>query len=441
MKKVRANDTHRLYAQPDHLSTHCDYISCNTEFSLRVRKHHCRYCGCIFCDVHSAFALNLYYPPVAQDDEDSRSNQSSAIDLAVLASRFTGGVARSRVCATCFEKVAHPEKLLARRAAAKGIKTRPLVLHDNMELPSTDDEDSDDSDEEGEDGKETFEEYRARKQQRKVSSAMNRAPPRRMFSAPATPLSRSPPKPSADSYVINSANVSPRTSLRQSKSRVRTTTGSRGPSRSGTALSRQASLSSAARKVFSPTVEALKPSSASPAEGSNRNSYFPAMPPPGMAHLPGEEPNATVTGILATYPLAHKPVTSPSSPYTPGNYSQSSLLSLGSLAGPGRTPNESSSRDSSRSRSRHNLTIHNMPTLGMGNLDHMHHKLQSIGHNGTSTNTNSSAGPLTPDREWVPSAWGYDRETFDPDRELDDDEEEMKRGRTKLVVDGGKFDV
>jgi hypothetical protein len=63
--------------------------------------------------------------------------------------------------------------------------------------------------------------------------------------------------------------------------------------------------------------------------------------------------------------------------------------------------------------------------------------LQGAGQNGTSTNTNSSAGVLTPDREWVPSAWGYDRETFDPDRELDDDEEEMKRGRTKLVVDGG----
>jgi hypothetical protein len=78
-----------------------------------------------------------------------------------------------------------------------------------------------------------------------------------------------------------------------------------------------------------------------------------------------------------------------------------------------------------------------MPPLGMGPLDHIHQKLQGAGQNGTSTNTNSSAGVLTPDREWVPSAWGYDRETFDPDRELDDDEEEMKRGRTKLVVDGG----
>jgi len=268
---------------------------------------------------------------------------------------------------------------------------------------------------------------------------MNRAPPRRMFSAPATPLSRSPPKPSADNYVINSANVSPKASFRQAKPRVRTTTGSRAQSRSGTTLSRQASLSSAARKVFSPTVEAMNPNSCSPAEGPNRNSYFPAMPPPGMAHLPGEEPSTTVTGILATYPLAHKPVTSPSSPYTPQLYSQSSLLSLGSLAGPGRPLNESSSRDSSRSGSRNRLTIQNMPPLGMGPLEQIHQKLQSIGHNGTSTNTNSSAGPLTPDREWVPSAWGYDRETFDPDRELDDDEEEMKRGRTKLVVDGGKF--
>jgi hypothetical protein len=429
-------DSKSASTQPDHLSTICDYISCQTEFNLRVRKHHCRYCGGIFCDVHSAYALPLYYPPVEYDDEDSRSNQSSTINLVALASRFTGGVARSRVCATCFEKVAHPEKLLARRAAAKGVKTRPLVLTNkeaSAELPSTDEEDSDDSDD---DGKETFEEYQARKQQRKVSSAMNRAPPRRMFSAPATPLSRSPPKPSSEGYVINSANVSPRASFRHNKPRVRTTTGSRAQSRSGTALSRQASLSSA-RKVFSPTVEAMNPNSCSPAEGTNRNSYFPAMPPPGMAHLPGEEPNTTVSGILASYPLAHRPVTSPSSPYTPQVYSQSSLLSLGSLSGPGRSPNESSSRDSSRSRSRNQLTIQNMPPLGMGPLDHIHQKLQGAGQNGTSTNTNSSAGVLTPDREWVPSAWGYDRETFDPDRELDDDEEEMERGRTKLVVDGG----
>jgi len=239
--------------------------------------------------------------------------------------------------------------------------------------------------------------------------------------------------------MVNSANVSPRASFRQNKTRTRTTTGSRAQSRSGSTLSRQASLSSTARKVFSPTTEALNPKSCSPAEGSNRNSYFPAMPPPSVPHLPGEEPNTTVSGILATYPLAHKAVTSPSSPYTPQVMSNTSVLSLGSLAGPGRTPNASDSRDSSRSRSQSYLTIQNMPPMGLGALDHLHQKLQHSGYNGTSTNTNSSPGLLTPDREWVPSAWGYDRETFDPERDVDtDDEDGVQRGRMKLVVDGGQ---
>lgn len=77
--------------------------------------------------------------------------------------------------------------------------------------------------------------------------------------------------------------------------------------------------------------------------------------------------------------------------------------------------------------------------MGLGALDHLHQKLQHSGYNGTSTNTNSSPGLLTPDREWVPSAWGYDRETFDPERDVDtDDEDGVQRGRMKLVVDGGQ---
>ena len=422
----------------DSLTTHCDFISCQVEFNLRARKHHCRHCGGIFCDTHSAYTLPLYFPPI-DDDEDCQPRQAPPLNLSAIATRFTGGVANSRVCATCFEKLAHPEKLLARRAALKGVKTRPLALDKQYDLPSTDEEDSDDSDAEVDNDRETFEEYQVRKQRRKAATASDREPRRRMFSAPVTPMSRSPPKPALEGYMVNSANVSPRASFRQSKTRTRTTPGSRAQSRSGTTLSRQASLSSTARKVFSPTAEALNPKSCSPAEGSNRNSYFPTMPPKSVAHLPGEEPNTTVSGILATYPLAHKTLTSPTSPYTPQVLSNASMLSLGSLAGPGRSPNASYSRDSSESRSQNHLTIQNMPPMGLGALDHLHQKLQHSGHNGTSTNTNSSPGLLTPDREWVPSAWGYDRETFDPEREVDtDDEDGVQRGRTKLVVDGGQ---
>jgi hypothetical protein len=323
---------------------------------------------------------------------------------------------------------------LARRAAAKGVKIRPLLFQSNktFDLPSSDEEEDSDDDEE------SFEDYKKRKQQRLAS----KAPARRMFSAPVTPLSTSPPRSAVDgSHVINSSQVSPRTSFRQN-SRVRSAAGSRSQSRahsrSGTMLSRQASITSAARKAFSPTVEALNPNSCSPGEGATRNGYFPAVPPPGMPHLPGEEPNQTVSGVLASYPLAHKTVTSPSSFLAPHAGSTTSLLSLGSLVGPGRPVGEGSSRDSSRSRS--GLTISNMPPLGMGALDQIHAKLHYGGQNGTSTQTNSSAGLLTPDREWVPSAWGYDRQTFDPEIEPESDEEveDGKRGRSRLIVDGGK---
>ncbi|RKP02222.1 hypothetical protein CXG81DRAFT_11073, partial [Caulochytrium protostelioides] len=33
--------------QPDHTAVHC--TECATPFTLLVRKHHCRWCGYIFC--------------------------------------------------------------------------------------------------------------------------------------------------------------------------------------------------------------------------------------------------------------------------------------------------------------------------------------------------------------------------------------------------------
>lgn len=415
--------------KPDHLSEVCDFPTCKAEFAFRIRKHHCRHCGGIFCGPHSAFELPLYFPPVEGDDGRPISRQGSrhgsSVSLAGLVSRATDWVADSRVCVTCFEKLAHPERLLARRAAAKGIKHRPLILHDDSGLPSTD-EDSDDEDDE------SYTEYEARRQQRS-----QKAPTRRMFSAPPTPLSTSPTSVanegvSRTSSISNSPIVSRRASkVRSQGSRSQ----SRVHSRSGTMLSRQASITSAASKIFSPTAEALNTSPAP--DGTGRNCYFPTLSAaPSLDHLPGEEPNSVVTGVLASYPLAHKRAVSPGSVHSPVTEPLSSQISLGAIAGPGRPASKTNSRDSSASRN--GLTLNNMPSHGFGTVDQFNSRWQIYTANGSSTHTTtSSAGILTPDREWVPSAWGYDKQTFDPDVETDtEDEDGHNRGRPRLVVDG-----
>lgn len=45
--------------QPDHESTVCDDSTCRRTFSYFTRRHHCRRCGNIFCDFHSAFEVPL----------------------------------------------------------------------------------------------------------------------------------------------------------------------------------------------------------------------------------------------------------------------------------------------------------------------------------------------------------------------------------------------
>ena len=42
----------------DSKATHC--YSCNSEFSLFIRRHHCRYCGKIFC--HNCSSKNIHIP-------------------------------------------------------------------------------------------------------------------------------------------------------------------------------------------------------------------------------------------------------------------------------------------------------------------------------------------------------------------------------------------
>jgi hypothetical protein len=45
--------------QPDQESTVCDHATCKRYFSYFTRRHHCRKCGNIFCDQHSAFEVPL----------------------------------------------------------------------------------------------------------------------------------------------------------------------------------------------------------------------------------------------------------------------------------------------------------------------------------------------------------------------------------------------
>ena len=45
--------------KPDEASTSCDLPQCKSNFNLFVRKHHCRYCGHIFCSTHSKHTIPL----------------------------------------------------------------------------------------------------------------------------------------------------------------------------------------------------------------------------------------------------------------------------------------------------------------------------------------------------------------------------------------------
>jgi hypothetical protein len=48
--------------QPDSESSICDETTCTRYFTYFTRRHHCRRCGNIFCDLHS-----LYIIPLDQD--------------------------------------------------------------------------------------------------------------------------------------------------------------------------------------------------------------------------------------------------------------------------------------------------------------------------------------------------------------------------------------
>jgi hypothetical protein len=49
----------RKHWKPDYESTVCDHSTCRKTFSYFTRRHHCRHCGNIFCDDHSAYEIPL----------------------------------------------------------------------------------------------------------------------------------------------------------------------------------------------------------------------------------------------------------------------------------------------------------------------------------------------------------------------------------------------
>ncbi|KXX79062.1 Vacuolar segregation protein pep7 [Madurella mycetomatis] len=49
----------RKHWKPDQESSVCDHATCKRYFSYFTRRHHCRKCGNIFCDMHSAFEIPL----------------------------------------------------------------------------------------------------------------------------------------------------------------------------------------------------------------------------------------------------------------------------------------------------------------------------------------------------------------------------------------------
>lgn len=71
----------RSHWKPDPESTMCDEPTCKKSFNYFTRRHHCRRCGNIFCDLHSAFEIPL--------DEQANYNPKGSTN---------------RACAYCFRE-------------------------------------------------------------------------------------------------------------------------------------------------------------------------------------------------------------------------------------------------------------------------------------------------------------------------------------------------
>lgn len=446
------------------MSETCDFPECSVTFSFTNRRHHCRTCGQIFCTPHASYALDLWYPatdnsdepkssassrrpskdatqPLSRSPDQTDSNASSTIlnpkALLRLPARkqSQGTIKPSRVCQDCYDKVWHAERFAARERARRAPGASGVSL----------DVDSDSASNSGfslvSDPRATAHLLNDRVLQRSYSA---RGHARRMFSAPVSPASTSPPKPSGGLDAAVHALLNSGQGVVPSRSSSRSSSLAPPGARQNTRLARHASAHAGLslrnrlpptspgslfdnvtpRPMFSPTAEALNVSgqrSLSPNGGpsTSGNGYFPAMPPPGKPFLPGEEPNQHVNGVLSNYPLAYKPTTpgsSATSPYT---------------SGPPSSADTNAPRRTARQPAHMRIDMPNGFLLD----DPMSSKA-------------SSARLLTPEREWVPGAWGYARETFDPDVESDTEDEDEERApgdgqagrtRSRLIIDGGEF--
>ena len=91
----------------DAKATHCAARGCGKLFDAKIRRHHCRRCGLVFCDEHSAHRMRLN----AQAEPDEEGEMS-------------------RVCESCFMKEQQPATPVAPKANTS------LVVHVAGEVTS-----------------------------------------------------------------------------------------------------------------------------------------------------------------------------------------------------------------------------------------------------------------------------------------------------------------
>ncbi|KAL1866603.1 hypothetical protein VTK73DRAFT_4633 [Phialemonium thermophilum] len=91
----------RNHWKPDHASTVCDYATCRRAFSYFTRRHHCRRCGNIFCDLHSAYEVPL--------DQDANYNPRGIPSRACTYCYTNFKEWRSRTSSQCSTASSSPE--------------------------------------------------------------------------------------------------------------------------------------------------------------------------------------------------------------------------------------------------------------------------------------------------------------------------------------------
>jgi len=97
----------RSHWKPDSEAAICDEATCTRTFSYFTRRHHCRRCGNIFCDLHSLYAIPL--------DQDANYHPYGT---------------RSRACEHCFSEYKGWE-------IARSSRSNSESSNDNTEIPTT----------------------------------------------------------------------------------------------------------------------------------------------------------------------------------------------------------------------------------------------------------------------------------------------------------------